>query len=272
MNSAFIDCEQIANLGRISGCLALNDEINGLLQAIYNRTQQYYGPEEGRTPIECHIFASIYNCILTQNNAFNVEKINYTIDPETNLPNNEMPNLEPNQVATLYLIPPLVSSIEYHYITVCPVDENYVIYSANGNFFVPVFTVPKDDFNTWYRTVLTKNNGNLNYPENGDINSTGIGEAWNGITDIDLATVFQTNVERLNTNNDEDDEDGEDDEMSPDEIWDELMDKFKQVNYPSIITWVYTRQQGGKRKVYKKRKTQKRRKSNKKRKMTKRRR
>lgn len=270
MSGAFRNCDQIANLGEISEGLDLNDPINNLLEAINTNIQQHYGPADNHIPIECRIFASIYNCILRQNNAFSVQEISYTTDEQTNIPNNEMPNLEPNQVATLYLVPPVVSNIEYHYITVCPVGENYRIYSANGNFFVPVFEVPRAQFNAWYRTVLTKNDGNLDYPANGDINSTEIGTAWNGITHTDLAAIFQRNVDEINRNNE--DEEDEEDEMPRNEIWDELMDKFSQSNYPSIITWVYTRQQGGKRKVYKKRKTQKRRKSSKRRKMSKRRR
>ena len=267
----FKDCTTIQNLNNIIQGLNLQNNINDLLQQIYTRTQNFYGPD--RTSIECHIFASIINCILQHNNTFNVRVISNANGE------NQLPDLRENEVATLYLIPP-IGSVEYHFITICPVGDNYVIYSANGNYFVPVFNVSKTQFNIWYTTILTKNGGDLQYPDDGDINNTDIAIAWHGLTHINLAEDFQRIITSHDEEDAEDEEDTEDEEdvedeedaddkfkMTPQEIWDEYMKDFKRKSYPRDIIWVYTRQQpGGKRKAYKKRNTNKKRKNNKKRK------
>lgn len=215
MTNLYLNCNEIPELDNIKAGIDLNDNIPDLLQNIFTNTQQERGDN-----IECRVLASIYKCILTENNIFT-----------TSTPN-DLPILQENQVANLYLLS-INPDIEYHFITICRVGDNYIIYSVNGRDYIPQFQVNIRQFNIWYQQLIQRDPGMMDYQEN--INDIKIAEPWNGLTHVDLQTSFQHAIdERYN----EDNEDNEDEDEQQDQ-WDywkrEYLNKDLSYYNPKIL-------------------------------------
>jgi len=219
MNNLYLNCNEILELDDIKVGIELNDNIPDLLQNIFTNTQQERGGN-----IECRVLASIYKCILTENNVFT-----------TSTPN-DLPILQENQVANLYLLP-INHDIEYHFITICRVGDNYIIYSVNGRDYIPHFQVNIHQFNIWYQQLIQRDPGIMDYQEN--INDIQIAEPWNGLTHVDLQTSFQHAIdERYNEDNDDDEDEDEQEDQ-----WDywkrEYLNKDLSYYNPKIL--IFTR-------------------------------
>lgn len=222
--SLYLNCNEIPELNNIKAEIELNDNIPDLLQNIFTNTQRIRGDR-----IECRILASIYKCILTENDVF-------TTSTPTDI--SVLEDLKENQVANLYLLP-INPDIEYHFITICRVGDNYIIYSVNGRVYIPRFSVNIAQFDTWYKELIQRNKDKMVYKEN--INDLEIAKAWYGITHDDLQTSLHNSIAQRHDNEDyEEDEEDENEEVKEWEHWVKLY-LSKDLTYYNPKILIFTR-------------------------------
>jgi hypothetical protein len=128
--------------------LLVNTDGNLLINNIYNCAQQIY--LEQHLGIECLTFAILCSIV--------IQNFNYILTTKTILE-----EILVNEIVILQIMP-LV--IPYHFFVLIRINDNeFRIYSLNGEFFIPPYNVIRDEFIQNYNRFMSKN-ADMVYNEN----------------------------------------------------------------------------------------------------------
>lgn len=224
LNDMFNKCLNWACLEELKRRIDLkHDGIRDILKKIFDKSKEVFGKK-----MECRIMASTYYCLL---------KDAFTISI-----NSDISTLNDNQIAIIQLIPPL--QVEYHFITLCSVGNDFEIYSTSGAKYIEPFRVDKNVFIDAYNKLETNSDNITNYDEN--IEEIPIVKLWKIVTNDDLLIEFNRIYNDI-MNDDDTNDDATNDEKR--ELWEDLIKNYKNkiVLNPRII--VMTRDIKGGRKI-----------------------